>query len=775
MVRRGMLFFTAALLVSVLLYHAGTITAEASDAAALFEGKTAEEVIAVARSGLGVPYVWGGTTTDGWDCSGYVTWVGRQLGTDMGRNTGNILSYGRSHGSQAAEGASAEDFNRDYAAGVIKAGDVVVFFNASGVDVHTGIIGEDYSIYHAWGEGASAYWFHPAYSSWCEGTGTVHCRFDKMWEVEGGHGKSYASYVVFRGVEDKGFMKLVKASANAAVTDGNGCYSIEGAQYGVYSDVGLLTQAGVLTADASGNSNTLELKAGTYYVKELFAPKGYALDQKTYTVTVSAKETAVLKLTDIPKYDAAGLSVRKIDQETKEATQGRASLAGAEFTVKYYDNMSGKTEGSPKRTWVLVTKESQENGKPVYRAELKEEYKGEGCEAFYTDEKGNAVLPLGTYSVEETKAPEGYLLKGSYLCAEDGKKITGKYVSVVREKGNAAALTGGNVYSARDRVIRGDLEGIKVGGEAHKRLAGVPFEIASMTTGESHIVITDENGQFSTASDWNPHTQNTNAGTTSLDGIWFGAGAPDDELGALPYDVYQITELACEANEEYLLIPPFEVSVYRERKVIDLGTLVDEAPDIPEEPEEPEEPQEPEEPEEREISIHTTASDKSDGSKTVSAEGEVTIIDKVSIDGLEKGKKYRLYGFEMLKEENARLMIDGEPVENEIEFVATEEKQQVEIEFSFPAEELGGSDIVIFEELYDITEPEKPEMIAEHKDINNKYQTVAIEEPEKPQPEVKSAPKTGDINVRTLSVFILLLVLSCAAVFSCVTIMRKTK
>ena len=120
-------------------------------------------------------------------------------------------------------------------------------------------------------------------------------------------------------------------------------------------------------------------------------------------------------------------------------------------------------------------------------------------------------------------------------------------------------------------------------------------------------------------------------------------------------------------------------------------------------------------------------------------------------------------------------MIDGEPVENEIEFVATEEKQQVEIEFSFPAEELGGSDIVIFEELYDITEPEKPEMIAEHKDINNKYQTVAIEEPEKPQPEVKSAPKTGDINVRTLSVFILLLVLSCAAVFSCVTIMRKTK
>lgn len=194
-----------------------------------------------------------------------------------------------------------------------------------------------------------------------------------------------------------------------------------------------------------------------------------------------------------------------------------------------------------------------------------------------------------------------------------------------------------------DRVIRGDLEGIKVGGEAHKRLAGVPFEITSMTTGESHVVVTDENGQFSTASDWNPHTQNTNAGATSLDGIWFGACEPDDTMGALPYDVYQITELSCEANEEYLLIPPFEVSVYRERKMIDLGTLVDEAPDIPEEPEEPDEP---EEPEDREISIHTTASNKSDGSKTVTAEGKVTIIDEVSLDGLEKGKTYRLYGYE---------------------------------------------------------------------------------------------------------------------------------
>ena len=210
----------------------------------------------------------------------------------------------------------------------------------------------------------------------------------------------------------------------------------------------------------------------------------------------------------------------------------------------------------------------------------------------------------------------------------------------ITEDGKIVDLTD-EAHSIYNQIKRGDIEGVKIGAGTHKRLADVPFRITSKTTGENHVVVTDDNGQFSTSADWASHKHNTNAGKTSEDGVWFGTSEPDDSKGALPYDTYIIEEMRCDSNKGFELIPPFEIVVSRNNLVIDLGTLTDEY--------------------EKEISIHTTATSK-DGEKTILAGKEVTIVDTVKLDGLTKGTKYQLKGWQMLKEENAELIIDGKRV-----------------------------------------------------------------------------------------------------------------
>lgn len=276
----------------------------------------------------------------------------------------------------------------------------------------------------------------------------------------------------------------------------------------------------------------------------------------------------------------------------------------------------------------------------------------------------------------------------------------------ITEDGKIVDLTGTDT-SIYNQVKRGDLEGVKIGAGTHQRLAGVPFRITSKTTGESHIIVTDDNGQFSTSSDWASHKNNTNAGKTSEDGIWFGTSEPDDSKGALIYDTYIIEELRCEGNKGFELIPPFEIVVSRNNVTVDLGTLTDEY--------------------EKEIFIHTTATGK-DGEKSIVAGKEVTIIDTVTLDGLEKGTKYQLKGWQMLKEENAELLIDGQRVENSYTFTADDEEMKVEISYTFNASDLGGQNLVTFEELYDLSNEDEPVKVAEHKDIDDEGQTVLITE-----------------------------------------------
>ena len=206
-----------------------------------------------------------------------------------------------------------------------------------------------------------------------------------------------------------GNLQISKASSNPDLTDGNDCYgTMEGAQYGLYSDASATQQVGTFTIGADGKSNVIEgLEAKTYYIKETKAPEGYALDQNIYSVTVNAGETTTKAFVDIPQSDPINILLGKVDKETNaNKPQGSASLAEAQFTVKYYDGYYDSEDEfealQPTRSWVLKT---DEDG----FTRLSDTYLVSGDE-FYYDSSGFITLPLGTITIQETKAPEGYLL-----------------------------------------------------------------------------------------------------------------------------------------------------------------------------------------------------------------------------------------------------------------------------------------------------------------------------------------------------------------------------
>ena len=208
---------------------------------------------------------------------------------------------------------------------------------------------------------------------------------------------------------DFGWIDLVKKSANEDITNNNGCYSLEGAVYGIYSDG---VQVDTITTDKNGYAKSSILPVGNYTVKEITASTGYDLDENTYNVTIVKDQTVRANSNETPGNDPIGIEIVKNDAETLGMPQGDATLEGAEFTVKYYDGYYTKDNLPEKatRTWVLQTKKAS-TGK--YIASLNDYWKVSGDELYKQD--GMPTLPLGTISIKETKAPKGYLLKGNTL------------------------------------------------------------------------------------------------------------------------------------------------------------------------------------------------------------------------------------------------------------------------------------------------------------------------------------------------------------------------
>ena len=691
------------------------------------------------------------------NCAGFVVAVLRACGA----NTSIIGNYTANDGYNRGNETNAskwDEYCRDnnavsytfsskeqmLASGILEKGDIIYMepadWNHSNSDCHIGFF---------WGSNSSEdlFWHSSSHAD-----GIVKGYFPNS---AGGNviSKITPKYPVryYRVIKTlhKGYLTLHKDSSNKTLTDANDCYSLAGAEYGVYTDSNCSNKVATLTTNVSGNANTVSLNPGRYYVKETKAPKGYFTDSQVYTADVSGanRESSPVKLSvsDNPANDPMAMLLGKYDgQKTYNGAgnlpQGSATLAGAEFTVDYYATLDYKSyddlknaDVKPTRSWTFKT---NENGIANFKAD--DFVSGD---AFYYNSNNDPCIPRGTVVIRETKAPTGYV------------KSDDVSFQKIQENPTTGAVRTYNVPEVAEQVYRSDIEFTKKADNGSEHLAGVPFKVTSLTTGESHIAVTDENGYFSSASSWNAHDSNTNANdwaltasdtidSTKLDanaGFWFGnnsvldgngttstsdAVKADNKLGALPFDTYSIEELRCSANEGYALINT-TVTVTRDAKTIDLGTFDDPEPEI-----------------------HTTAYDASDSDHYVGV-GTVKISDKVEYSHLVAGKTYTVIGELHDAATGDAVTVNGQAITAEKTFTAEDSAGSVTLDYAFDSYDLKGKTLVVYETLTDA----KGAKLAEHRDKSDVSQQVTVLTPKLSTSAVgdadnsKSVTAEGDVTV----------------------------
>ena len=220
-----------------------------------------------------------------------------------------------------------------------------------------------------------------------------------------------ATNVYVTEVPQKGAIQLHKYSSMPSISDNNNCYSLEGAVYGVYTDYACTQLYTRLTTDKNGNASVSDLPYKTYYIKEISASKGFELSSEVFTCNVNSTTAVKVDAPEIPGNDPISLVLSKRTADGHGS--GNARLEGAEYTVKYYDTVldtdPAQSGYSPKYTWVFKT---DENG----RISLRQDYLISGDNLIY--QNGHCVLPLGTVTIQETKAPEGYLINDTIYVAQ---------------------------------------------------------------------------------------------------------------------------------------------------------------------------------------------------------------------------------------------------------------------------------------------------------------------------------------------------------------------
>lgn len=359
--------------------------------------------------------------------------------------------------------------------------------------------------------------------------------------------------------------KLQKKSSNKSLTEGNACYSLKGALYGVYESKDKASShrstdaLAIAKTDVEGNASfNTPLAVGTYYVSEIEASPGFLRDERVYAIDVKEGKTAQVNgsagLSEKPVDAPVKLALAKWDATLRKAiAQGAASLAGAQFEMRFYAGhySASGLPAKPTRTWVFQT---AADGTVNFSKAAAQKVSGDDL---YKNADGQYTIPLGTVSVVEKKPPAGYLLEGGdgapktyvFQVVEDTSALGGARVKPLNYSG---LVTESNTPVVADTVIRGDYRLVKEastdtdeGASQEKSrilLKGIRFEIvndneSAVTSPETGkevarggvvcTITTDENGFASTR------------GNASANG-WT---KPAEWSGALAYGTYKVREV----------------------------------------------------------------------------------------------------------------------------------------------------------------------------------------------------------------------------------------
>lgn len=512
------------------------------------------------------------------------------------------------------------------------------------------------------------------------------------FEVYTGTPGSKQVMLIWRYVPVNGYLKLVKsvASNKEIVEECKMMYSLAGAEYGVYSDAGLQNRVGTLKTGEGGSSNTLQLRKGTYYVKEVKAPAGYGLDQQTYTVTVAVDQTTTVDSEDEPQFDPVSVVLKKIATDGSYLNDG--DMSNAEFTIRYYDSISDDVSNlTPTRTWKLKTLKDKAG---TYGAQLRSKYVVDGSDEFYKNEQGIIVIPRGTITIQETKAPKGYKVDPKmyiYKVDQDSEDQSihlnfgntpeqpnkplvpqiGTSAADVSTKDNVGSY--GKTVTIKDKVQYKELsegETYTIKGTLMDTETGLPLMVnGNAVSSEKTFTVTKDNSTI---------TGDGASGTVELEYTLDSTVLAGKTTTVFEYLYYDGKQIATHAD------------------ISDEGQTVH----FPE--------------------IKTTAkSEDTDAHQGMPGKTE-TIVDTVHYTNLVPGKSYTVKGKLMDKGSGKAILDDGgKEITAEKTFTPDQAEGDVELEFTYDSSLRQGKSTVVFEDLYH----ENVE-VATHSDISDRDQTI---------------------------------------------------